>query len=292
MTLLEAIIMGIVQGLTEFLPISSSGHLSFMKYILKINMDTGLLFDVLLHLGTLIAIFIAFWKDIKQLFIDVLALLGDLIWNGVQWVKHRGKGERICYRKIISTSERKFVLMIIISTIPTAILGLLFEKFIESAVTSMLVPGMFLLLTGVLLIMADRYPTGDKTEETATYKDAVFLGFSQGVATIPGLSRSGTTITAALSRKFDQGFAVRYSFIMSIPAVLGALVLEIKDVFCETITRTEVCNYVVGMSVAAVVGFYCIKSMLVLVREKKFTYFSVYCFIIGIIAIIGNFLMT
>ena len=210
MTLLVAIIMGIVQGVTEFLPISSSGHLSFMKYILKINMDTGLLFDVLLHLGTLIAIFIAFWKDIKQLFIDAFALLGDLIWNGSQWVKYRRKKEQVCYRKIISTSERKFVLMIIISTIPTAILGLLFEKFIESAVTSMLVPGMFLLLTGVLLIMADRYPKGDKTADTATYKDAMFLGFSQWVGTIRGLSRSGTTITAALSRKFDEALSVRY----------------------------------------------------------------------------------
>lgn len=291
MTLLEAIIMGIVQGLTEFLPVSSSGHLSFMKYILKINTDTGLLFDVLSHLGTLIAIFIAFWKEIKQLIIESFAILGDLLWNGTQYFQNRLHLKPISYRKIITTADRKFVVCILISTIPTAILGMMLETLIESAVTSVLVPGMFLLLTGALLIIADNYTLGKKKEETTTYKDALFLGLSQGFATLPGLSRSGTTITAALSRGFEQSYAVRYSFIMSIPAVIGAVALEVKDAFHEPVTASLLCNYAVGMLVAAVIGFCCIKKMLVLIRGKKFTYFAIYCIAIGTIAIVMNFLL-
>lgn len=292
MTLLEAIIMGIVQGLTEFLPVSSSGHLSFMKHILKINTNTGLLFDVLLHLGTLIAIFIAFWSDIKQLITETIAILGDLFHNTLVLCKSRKMGPRNQYRKIVSSSYRRFVVLILISTIPTALLGLLLESVIETTITTVLVPGLCLILTGVLLVMADHYQVGTKTEETTTYGDALFLGISQGIATIPGLSRSGTTITAALSRGFNQSYAVRYSFIMSIPAVIGAVVLEVKDIANETITKVDICNYFVGMVVAAVIGFYCIKTMLVLIRGKKFTYFAVYCFLMGIIAVVSNFLMT
>lgn len=283
--------MGIVQGLTEFLPVSSSGHLSFMKHILKINTNTGLLFDVLLHLGTLIAIFIAFWSDIKQLIAETIAILGDVLHNTLVLCHTSKREPKSQYRKIVSSSYRRFVVLILISTIPTALLGLLLESVIETKITTVFIPGLCLILTGVLLVMADRYKVGTKTEETTTYGDAFFLGISQGLATIPGLSRSGTTITAALSRGFHQSYAVRYSFLMSIPAVLGAVVLEVKDIANETITKVDICNYFVGMVVAAVIGFYCIKTMLVLIHGKKFTYFAVYCFLIGIIAVVSNFLM-
>jgi len=291
MTLIKAFILGIVQGLTEFLPVSSSGHLSFMKYILKINTDTGLLFDVLLHLGTLIAIFAAFASDIRQLIVEGFAILGDLLTNIRCWMNAFLTRKPAKYRKILTSSYRRFVVFILISTIPTGILGLLLEQVIESAANGVLVPGMCLILTGVLLLMADHYPIGKKTEDTTTVWDAIFLGFSQGFATLPGLSRSGTTITAALSRGFNREYAVRYSFIMSIPAVLGAVILEVKDVCVEQLSRTEISNYVIGMIVAAAVGFLCIKSMVVLVRGKKFTYFALYCFLIGTIAVAGNFLM-
>lgn len=291
MTLLEAIIMGIVQGLTEFLPVSSSGHLSFMQHILKINTDMGLLFDVLLHLGTLIAIFIAFWKDIRQLFTEGIAILCDWIWNLIHFFMNLFRKKKFGYRKIMTTAYRRFVVMILISTVPTGILGLLLKDLIESTITSVLVPGMCLMLTGVLLVMADHYRKETKQEESTTIWDAIFLGISQGVATIPGLSRSGTTITAGLSRGFTRDYAVRYSFIMSIPAVLGAVVLEVKDLAFQAITKTEIANYLVGMAVAAVVGFFCIKSMMVIVRGKKFTYFAVYCFIVGGIAVLSNFVL-
>ena len=186
----------------------------------------------------------------------------------------------------MSTSYRKFVVMICISTIPTAIIGFLLKDVIEATITTVLVPGMCLILTGILLIMADRYPVGSKRENHTTIWDALFVGISQGIATVPGLSRSGTTITAGLSRGFDQSYAVKYSFIMSIPAVLGAVVLEVKDAVHETITKAEIGNYFIGMILAAVVGYLCIKTMLVLVRGKKFTYFAIYCIVVGSIAVV------
>lgn len=292
MSLLQAIIMGIIQGVAEFLPISSSGHLSIFKHILNIEIETGLLFDVLLHLGTLIAIFIVYWKDIKELIVEGFKIIGRLLKNVFIFVRKLGKNEKYNYVKVVTTPYERFVMMIIVSTIPTGIMGILFKDVIEYSSETLLIPGIFLLLTGVLLTVADRVEVGNKNESTASYKDAGIIGLAQGIATMPGLSRSGTTITACLINGFDKTFAVKYSFIMSIPAVLGAVILEIKDFNTISVTATELSYYLIGTLVSAVVGYICIKTMLVIVRGKKFKYFSYYCFLVGIIAIIGNFIVA
>lgn len=165
-------------------------------------------------------------------------------------------------------------------------MGVLGQNLIEAASATVLVPGICLIITSILLFISDRVKTGKKTEENASYGNAVVIGVCQGFATLPGLSRSGTTITACLLSGFDRTFAVKYSFIMSIPAVLGAAVLELKDLSLATTASSEIVNYVVGMVVAAVVGYICIKTMLLVVRKKKFTIFSVYCMIVGVIAVI------
>lgn len=291
MTLIEAIIMGIVQGVAEFLPISSSGHLAIFKHILNIQMDTGILFDILLHLGTLIAIFIVFWNDIKELVIEGFAILGGFFTNGFRWVSNIFSSNKKEYKKVITTPYRRFVMLIIVSTIPTGICGFAFKDLIEQASATLIIPGVLLLLTGVLLMIADRVSFGNKNESNVTYKEAASVGLAQGVATFPGLSRSGTTITACLVCGFEKTFAVKYSFIMSIPAVLGAVVLELKDIANVTISSIEFTNYLVGTVVAAIVGYICIKTMLVVVRGKKFTGFSIYCFIVGAIAVIGYFIV-
>jgi undecaprenyl-diphosphatase len=294
MNFINSIIMGLVQGLAEFLPISSSGHLAIMKHILHMNTDTGLLFDVLLHVGTLIAIFIAFWRDIKELIVEGFQLLGDLILNLLQLIKHIGtnnKVHKINYRKVISSPYRKFVLLVIISTIPTAVIGFIFQDAIELVSTTLIVPGLCLVLTSILLMISDRVKTGVKTESEASLKEAGFIGVAQGIATLPGLSRSGTTITACLLCGFDKGFAVKYSFIMSIPAVLGAVVLEMKDFSMDMVSQTDLLNYAAGTAVAGIVGYISIKTMLVIVRGKKFKGFAYYCFIIGLIAVISHFVL-
>lgn len=291
MELINAIIMGLVQGIAEFLPVSSSGHLAIMKQILHMNTETGLLFDVLLHIGTLAAIFIAFWDDIKELIVEGFRIIGDFLINGGRFLKNLTSKDKVQYKKMVTTPYRRFVMLVIVSTIPTGIIGLLFQDRIEQAGMTLLLPGICLILTGLLLTIADKLKTGKKNEETATYKDAILLGLSQGIATLPGLSRSGTTITAGLMRGFDRSFAVKYSFIMSIPAVLGAAILELKDLRPDMISSSNLFNYFIGMVVAGVVGYICIKTMLVIVRGKKFKYFAYYCFVVGLIAVIGHFVI-
>jgi undecaprenyl-diphosphatase len=289
MNLIDAIIMGLVQGIAEFLPVSSSGHLAIMKQILHMDTDTGLLFDVLLHVGTLIAIFIAFWKDIQELIVEGFKIIGDLCINLSRGIKNSITKEKLEYKEVISTPYRRFVMLILISTIPTAIIGVVFESAIETAASILLVPGLCLILTGILLTIADRVKTGKKTEENASYKEAGLIGVAQGIATLPGLSRSGTTITACLLAGFDRSFAVKYSFIMSIPAVMGAAILQMKDFTMNSVTQSDLMNYLIGTLVAGFVGFISIKTMLVIVKGKKFKFFAYYCFIIGMIAVIGYF---
>ncbi len=291
MDLLNAIIMGLVQGIAEFLPVSSSGHLAIMKQILRMNTDTGLLFDVLLHLGTLAAIFVAFWKDIKELIVEGFSIIGDFFVNMVRFLRNIGATEKVSYKKVISTPYRRFVMLIIVSTIPTGIIGFAFQDAIERAGMSLLIPGLCLILTSILLTIADRTPIGHKKEEDSTYTDAGLIGIAQGIATLPGLSRSGTTITACLLRGFDRTYAVKYSFIMSIPAVLGATVLELKDFSMDQVNSSLLSGYLVGTLVAGIVGYLCIKTMLVVVRGKKFKYFTYYCFGVGLIAVIGHFMI-
>ena len=293
MTFLEAIIMGLIQGLTEFLPVSSSGHLAIFKNIFYVNTDTGLLYDVLLHAATLVAICFVYWKDIKELFVNGCCMVGLWICNAGIWIANlfRKKEEKHAYRPVITSTYRRFVLMIIISTIPTGIMGVLLEKIIGSASDYLILPGICLILTAIILFMADHIKIGEKTEETASYKDAVILGLAQGVATLPGLSRSGTTITACLIRGFNREFAVKYSFIMSIPAILGAMVLQLKDFTTAEFSGGLIWNYLAGMIVAGVVGYLCIKAMLLVVKKNKFTVFSIYCLIVGIASVVCYFVL-
>lgn len=291
MNLINTIIMGLVQGIAEFLPISSSGHLAIMQQILHMKLDNGLFFDVLLHLGTLVAVFIAFWKDIQELIIEGFRIIGDFFINVGRLIKYVFTRKQVEFKQVISTPYRRFVILILVSTIPIGIVGVLFNKAVEKANATLIVPGLCLILTGVLLCIADRTKTGHKTEKTATFKDAGFIGLAQACAILPGLSRSGTTITACLVAGFDKSYAVKYSFIMSIPAVLGATVFEIKDVSLSAITQNDLLNYLVGTIVAAVVGYISIKTMLIIVKGKKFIGFSIYCFIIGIVTVACYFLI-
>lgn len=281
MDLLKAIILGLIQGIAEFLPISSSGHLAIFKFVLGFDSDTGLLFDVLLHLGTLVAVFLCFYKDIWELikegFAIIFAFFSSLFGKLFQ---------KKDWQPVVTTPYRRFVMLIIVSTIPTGILGILLRDAVEYASATLLIPGLLLLVNGVLLLVSDRLKDGRTTEADTKYKSAFFVGAAQGVATFPGISRSGTTITACIACGFTREFAVRYSFIMSIPAILGALVLELLDFTKETLGAAQMFSYAAGTIVAGVAGYICIKTMLVIVRGKKFKYFAYYCFAMGAFAVV------
>ena len=281
MELLKAIILGFIQGVAEFLPISSSGHLAIFKNVLGFDTDTGLLFDVLLHLGTLAAVFVVFRKDIWELIKEGFAIIGQFFksLSGCLFRKQK-------WQPVVTTPYRRFVMLVIVSTIPTGIMGILLEDAIGAASATLIVPGILLLINGVQLLISDRLPDGKLTEADASYGRAAIVGVAQGLATFPGISRSGTTITACLACGFKREFAVKYSFIMSIPAILGALVLELFDFTPDMLSGSDMVNYLAGTLVSAVVGYVCIKTMLVIVRGKKFKYFAYYCFAMGAFAVL------
>ena len=261
MNIFQAIILGIVQGLTEFLPVSSSGHLAIIQNLFHINTDGGLLFDVLLHLGTLIAIFLVFWKDIVKLVIEFFGIIGDFF-------RRFSDPDLI----VLSSAYRKFVLLIIVSTIPTGILGYVGRHFVSYASTTLIIPGIGLIITSVLLFICDRIGDGRNGIKKISYLNAFEIGMAQGVATIPGISRSGATISVCLMLGIKKETAVKYSFIMSIPAVIGAAILEIKDVGGMTVNVSTVIAYVVGMIVSAVVGYFAIRFMIGVERRKRYIY--------------------
>lgn len=292
MSLLQAILMGMIQGLTEFLPVSSSGHLAIFKILFGVDTDTGILYDVLLHVGTLAAICLVYYKDIWKMIVEGCCIIRDVAVNVVLFFKNKATSEKKPYRRIVNSSYRKFVMLVIVSTIPTGIIGVVGGDAVEMASEILIVPGICLIATAVLLFIADHTKEGDKLPKSVTYTNAFGIGIAQGIATLPGLSRSGTTITACLLSGFNRNFAVKYSFIMSIPAILGAMVLQLKDFSEIDVTGTEVSYYIIGVLIAAVVGYICIKTMLVIVRRKKFTGFAIYCLIVGAISIGGYFYMA
>lgn len=290
MSLLEAVFMGLIQGITEFLPVSSSGHLALFQIAFDLD-EVGLLFDCLLHLGTLIAVFAVYYKDIWKMICAGFAIIGDFFANvGVAFAHLSGKKEQP-YRRVICNSYRKFVMLVIVSTIPTGMIGIVASDIVEYASTVLIVPGICLIITSILLFIADHCREGSKTPKHVSYTNAFVIGICQGVATMPGISRSGTTITACLLSGFERKFAVKYSFIMSIPAILGSLVLQLFDIKNLNLDQTQWLYYGIGTAVAAIVGYICIKIMLYVVKEKKYMFFSIYCLIVGVISIAAFFIV-
>ena len=270
MSLLFAAILGLVQGVAEFLPISSSGHLAILKNFFNIK-EADLLFDVLLHFATLIAIVIVYWKDIVEMIKQVIGYCKDI---------NHPKPESGA-----PNPARRLVLMLIIATLPLVIV-LPFQNAIEGLGDSTLFVGIALLVTGGILFLSDRMKIGGKTEKNMTIGNALVIGLCQAVAVVPGISRSGTTITAGMATGLSRSFAVKFSFLLSLPAVLGATVLSLIKALKEGINTTMIPAYLLGMVVAFVSGFFAIKLVKMLAQKGKFGKFSYYCFAVGILTII------
>ncbi len=276
---LQAIIMGLVQGLTEFLPVSSSGHLVLSKFILGADLGTSALFEILLHVGTLAAVFVFYWKDVLNLIKEGLLLIKDC----ALFILKRQKMEMYL--------ERKMVVFIIVASIPTAVLGLLMEAFLEDLfLSSVIAVGFALLVTGTFLMMIRKMPKGHKTLKEMKGRDALTVGIVQGIATIPGISRSGSTVTAGIFCGLDKEFAFRFSFLMSIPAILGAAVLKVLDVDGADLAANAG-PYLAGMLVSAVIGYACIRWLKNLIQKDQFHYFGYYCLAVGLVSIVCGIFM-
>ena len=270
MTLLSSILLGLIQGVAEFLPISSSGHLAIAEHLLGV---TGThppeFFDVLLHLGTLAAVFVAYWGDIRDMIVEFFCGVRDLARHSTP---------------VPVPPARRMILLIIVGTLPLfAVLPI--KDAVEGLADNIYFVGGALIVTGFLLFASARVKKGRKTERCATLLDVFLVGVAQAIATCPGISRSGTTITAGCFVGFERKFAVRYSFLMSIPAILGANILSIKDAM-ETVVWAEVPIYMAGVLVSAVVGYACIRLLKMIADKGKFGFFAYYCWAVGALTLV------
>ena len=272
MSYLTAVLLGLVQGVAEFLPISSSGHLAIAEQLLNLQGASNVpeFFDVLLHLGTLVAVFIAYWDEIYDMIVEFFAGVGDLVHHTTPRVV---------------PPARRMILLVIVGTLPLFVM-VPFRRFFEGLSDNMYFIGGALLFTGVLLFVSDRVRRGGKTEKTARLSDALVVGIGQAIALCPGVSRSGMTITTGCFVGFERKFAVRFSFLLSIPAVLGANILSIKDAVQAGIVGAEVPMYLVGVAVAAVTGYLCIRLLKYIADKGRFGAFAYYCWAAGVLTLV------
>ena len=251
-TLLEAVILAVIQGLTEWLPVSSSGHLVIAKTFLDLN--PPLIFDVMLHFGTLIVVLAVFRNDILKIF-------------------------KALVKRNFNSQEGKFALHIIVGSIPIAIIGVTFYSFIKSLFSNLLAAGVALLVTGCVLFISEKR-LGTKKMNTL---DSLLVGLAQAIAIIPGISRSGLTISTGLLRKIDKATAFRFSFLLSVPAIIGATIIEVKDL---VVGNVDVLPVAVGVIVSMLVGYASLKLLQKIVMTEKFHLFAYYCWAVGVTIVV------
>lgn len=274
MDILNAIFQGVLQGLTEFLPVSSDGHLTLFQHLTKTSGEGAMLFTVLLHLGTLIAVFIAYRKTIWELIVEAFKMLGDIF---------KGK---FSFKEMNPT--RRMIIMIIVSLVPLALFFFVKDYFAALAEDSdIVVEGFLFLFTGAMLFLADKCVKGKKTAADMKYSHSLIIGTFQGLAALPAVSRSGSTISSALLLGYTKEYAVSFSFIMGIPAIIGANVFEIADAV-QSGAQIDVIPVIIGVACSAVVGFLAIKLIQWLVETDKFIIFAYYTLALGALTIIAG----
>ena len=255
MSFFDAILLGILQGATEFLPVSSSGHLVLAQHLLGDFEQPGVLFDVMLHVGTMIAVVFYFWRD--------LAGLISSLWR----------------RDDKAKTERRMVGLLIAGSVPTAIIGLTFKDYLIGLFERPDIVCIMLLVTGTLLWVAERLRQRETTRTKMTLTDAVITGTVQGCAIIPGISRSGSTIAALLLRGVDGETAARFSFLLALPAVFGAALLSVKDL--DTVASGAFLPYLAGTVASMITGLLCIHLLMGVIRRRRLHWFALYCWLVG-----------
>ncbi|MDR2664790.1 MAG: undecaprenyl-diphosphate phosphatase [Oscillospiraceae bacterium] len=274
MTLWMSILLGLVQGITEFLPVSSSGHLSILQNLLRLgySAENNLLFDVLVHLGTLVSVCLTFRKDLRSMVADT-----------AEFIRERRDGEHDEARLRPSV---RLVVMIVVGTLPLLVAAVFMSKLALLFSQTWFI-GIMLIITGALVSVSNKIAgSGGKNDRTTSLRDVFIIGLSQAVALIPGLSRSGTTIAVGLARGLRRDFAVRFSLLLSIPAVVGSFVVTLFSALREGVDFKLFPIYVVGAAISAVVGLFSIRVLRRITVSGKMKAVSYYCWAVGALAII------
>lgn len=275
MGVLEAIIYGIIQGIAEFLPISSSGHLALAQNFFGTQAESSFTFNIALHLATLVSVCVVYRKDVLMLINGFFSLVKKLFTGRLK--EGLEKGERLFLMLVIATFP----------LIPVKLFGL--DETVEKLCGISWAIGALLIFNGIMLIISDRIRTGGISSESGGFMRPLGVGIMQALLGImPGISRSGSTITGGRILGYTREEAVRFSFLMSIPAILGACVTELPDMFSEGFGADMLAPVIAGAVTAAVVGFFAIKLLQYLTKNKSFTFFAVYCIIVGAVSIAAD----
>ncbi len=269
MSFLDALILGLIQGLTEFLPVSSSGHLVLGQEVLGVLADDNITFEVFVHFGTLFSILAIFWRDVWQIFSSLF-----------QAVRRPGS-----IPVLLKEDEHfKLAVLILIGSIPAAVIGLSFKPYVERAFSDVNLVGVMLMITGLVLFLTRL--SRPKPDKMVGWGTAIFIGFAQAFAIMPGISRAGMTISAGLFSGVAREQAARYSFLLALPAIFGATLLETFEITGQPIESHFVIALVIGTVAAFVAGYVAIKTIFVVLKKDKFSYFSFYCLAVGLIVIL------
>ena len=260
MTIYQAVLLGVIQGLTEFLPVSSSAHLVITQHFMLDFRQPGVLFDAILHMGTLLSVLYFFRKDIAAMTLSILPV-GTSI----------PAGQKKSYRKLI--------FLLLISTIITAAAGLLFKAEIEAFYSSVKAALLLLSVTGLILFLSDKVKYASRTEGNISVMDACLIGFVQALALLPGISRSGSTIACGIFLGLTRETAARYSFLLSIPAILGAVILQSNHF--SVIPKGEFISYLSGFIAAAVTGFLALHMLYFVIKRARLRFFAYYCWLLS-----------
>ena len=277
MDIIQAIILGIVQGLAEFLPIASAGQVVLMTHILGVTFTTesgSLAFNVLLHIGTLTAVVGFFWREVVQIIKSFISSILDL-FNG-QFTNN-----------LKDDTYKRLAWLLIIGTIPVGITGALFTKRFEFFYNSVPAVSIFLIINGIILWSAEYVKRGDKKVKGITFKNALVIGIFESLALFPGISRSGSSISAGLFSGVDRVCAARFAFLLAIPAITGAIIVEFKDI--GALTETNTASIVAAYIAVVIFGFLSIGLLLRIINGTSLRIFSIYCWIVGGLALILSF---
>ena len=274
MTILEAIVLGILQGLTEFLPVSSSGHLVLMQHLLGIK-ESQVFFDVMLHFGTLGAVIIVYYQLIRS-----LVRTGFLTLVQADFYRHP-------LHTINDTHHLRLIWFLLLGSIPTGLIAVLFKNSLESVFSKPMVVAAMLIVTGLILQLSRLGQRRQQVETPLRAWHTLPIGIAQGLAITPGISRSGSTISISLLLGLSPQVAAQYSFLLSIPAIVGAVLLKLKDVGEITIAPTVI---IAGTLTSFIVGYIALRFLLALLNRGKFSIFSYYCFALGIVAALSIWL--
>lgn len=288
MSALYGIILGIIQGITEFLPVSSFGHEIVFGDMLGMK-QTGVLLESMLHLGTLAALFFMFRVDLVRIARELLGMLLEAVSNLQILIHNKRSAEQLCYHKLVNSTYRKLTAMLLVSCIPTAALGFTARRLVQMSALSPLVTGIGFFITGVFLIVTDFNKSGgDRTPRDSKYDQAMWIGIAQGISVFPGISRCALTVCVGLLCGFSRKYAVKYSFLVSIPAVIGAFLSQLHQFGAAEMTAGLGFSYVLGMLAAAVTGYLSVRFFISLLQKVKFRYFAAYCFLAGVVAFVWS----